>query len=124
MSFFCSRQPTLKFFAVSGWGDAGVWTTMHLKGQSKMRKMLHRFITIQFAMTIGIAVFGVGRAEQFLRAQAAPQPSQAPSSSSDGVVDDLQRSYKINTYRVAAETGIIRGETIGSEAKGPVDAHL
>jgi virginiamycin B lyase len=77
-----------------------------------MRRLLYRFITIQFAITIGMVVFGLGRMEQLLRAQSAPQPSPAPHSSSGGAVDDLQRSYKINTYRVAAESGIIRGETI------------
>ena len=67
---------------------------------------IHTRIAILGTLTIGLALLVVGNAS---RSQAAPPQ---PQSASGNVMhtDDFQRSARLDTYKVIAESGAGRGE--------------
>jgi len=59
--------------------------------------------TILVLLAIGMALF---------IAAAMPWPQTAVAAEKDTITDDLQRSLKLDTYRIVADSGAGRGETI------------
>ncbi len=85
-----------------------------------MQKLQQAILAVFFASAIGIALSG-GYLGRLTEIQAAPRPAQdafatgancASISCSSTLLDGLQRSVRINTYKAVAESGELRGETI------------
>ena len=78
-----------------------------------MKRHYHRewllMILVTFAGGLTLCVGGlIGRS---VAAQATPRQSQA-ASGKDIPIDDLQRSVKLDTYKLVADSGAARGENI------------
>ncbi len=70
----------------------------------------HTRVTILAGITIGLALLVVGNVS---RSHAAPPQSQTASSPSKVMhTDDFQRSARLDTYKVIADSGAGRGENI------------
>jgi streptogramin lyase/mono/diheme cytochrome c family protein len=65
---------------------------------------------ILVALATGVALFAVGAMTWSGIAKAAPKPKAAASAEVSG--DDLQRSLRLDTYRIVADSGAARGEVI------------
>jgi hypothetical protein len=76
-----------------------------------MRTDKHGFALFLGAWAIGMLLSISGVIGQAAKAQTGSAESQARSAK-DRPPDDLQRSYRINTYAVAATGGAGRGENI------------
>ena len=85
-----------------------------------MRKSRQATLAAAFAAAIGIAL-SAGHPEHLAEIQAAPRPAQGASSPdakcasincSTTLLDGLQRSVRINSYKAVADSGELRGETI------------
>jgi hypothetical protein len=68
----------------------------------------HMRVTLLAFVTIGLALLVVGNAS---RSHAA-QPQSQPASTKVMHTDDFQRSARLDTYRVIADSGAGRGENI------------
>ena len=75
-----------------------------MRNQSRIRTR----VTILAAVTIGLAFLVVGNVS---RSHAAPPQSQTASSKAIHT-DDFQRSARLDTYKVIADSGAGRGENI------------
>ena len=71
---------------------------------------IHTRVILLAALTIGLALLVVGNAS---RSQAAPpQPQMASGSAKVMHTDEYQRSARLDTYKVIADSGAGRGENI------------
>ena len=85
-----------------------------------VHELRRAILAILFTFAIGITLFSqhVGHSDEV---QGAPRPAQGTPGTeanctsincSATLLDGLQRSVRINTYKAAAESGVVRGETI------------
>src|SRR5258708_36888186 len=75
-----------------------------MKNQSR----IHTRVTILATLTIGLALLVAGNVS---RSQAAPQQSQSASGKVMHT-DEFQRSARLDTYKILADSGAGRGENI------------
>src|SRR6266567_7205085 len=65
------------------------------------------------SLAAGVALFLVGAMAWLAVANAAPKPKPAADADKDkAAVDDLQRSLRLDTYRIEGDSGAARGEVI------------
>src|ERR1019366_5233143 len=85
-----------------------------------MQRHEHRLLAILVIIAVGIAV-SAGHLGHSAKVHAAPRPAQGASgieakctaiNCTATLLDGLQRSVRINTYKAAAEGGVVRGETL------------
>ena len=69
-----------------------------------------RTYLVSFAM--GMVLIAAGALAWFVTAKAAAKPAEAAADTALASADDLQRSLRLDTYRVVADSGPGRGENI------------
>ena len=72
----------------------------------------HRSSAILLA-TLVVMILGIlGIVSHFDTANAAPKPAKSPAGKDVSTTDDLQRSARLDTYRILGDSGPARGENI------------
>src|ERR1700692_4301701 len=74
------------------------------RGRSRSRAIL-------VLLPIGMALFVAGATAWKAAPKAAPEPQNGVADKNVGT-DDLQRSLRLDTYRILADSGAARGENI------------